>query len=97
MQRGLVAHRNAKSAQDGPDGYIRSVELTREVRPEADAHVVFPALGDERVAIKPDPVGNARQQRFGGRKDASARQVRSYVGGDGASVDRHGDRSCRWE
>jgi hypothetical protein len=93
----LVAHRLAKRAQDGPRREERTIKLSRKLRHETDPYASLPALHDERLAVKPKPVGEACQQWRNRSKDAPAGRVRAHVGCERTSVDYDGDRRSGWE
>ncbi len=93
----FVAHRRAERAQDWPGGHERTRKRSGELRHKPNAYAPFPALHDERLALKPKLVCEARQQRSDGRKDAPPGHVRAHVGRERTPVDHHGDRSSGWE
>jgi hypothetical protein len=97
MLAGLVMHRSAERAKCGSSWNVRGVETLGNVGGDPNAHGSSVAFDDERVAIKPKPVGQARDQRRDRGKDASAGDVGAYVRGERATVENDGDRGPRWE
>ena len=94
---GLVAHPRAERAQNRPGRHERTGELPAKLRHKPNAYAPFPALHDERLAVKPKLICEPRQQWSDGRKDAAPGHVRAHVGRERTPVDHHGDRSSGWE
>jgi hypothetical protein len=97
MRRAIVPHRRAKPAKRNPGRYVRAAEAARERRGDAKADAPSVTLGDERIAVNPEPIGEQRQYRDDRHEDPSAGHIRSTVGGEWTSIDQHGDRSDWWE
>jgi hypothetical protein len=87
---------DAERSEHGARWNVGGVERSRAAR-HPYAHAPRPALDDQGVAIKPDAIGNSRQQWIDGRKDTSAGHVGADICCERTSVDDDGDRSSGWE
>ena len=94
---GVVAHLSSDTTQYGPGGNVQRVQPAPHFPGYRNANAPGSALHDEYVALKPDPVGDLRQQRTRRCQDPSGVQVGPYVCGKRAAVDDDGYRRAEWE
>jgi hypothetical protein len=94
---GFVLHGRPERSQHRSGRHVGSVELTARRRHQPNSYAPIAALDDERVALQPEPVRQAGQQRRDRREDPPAGQIRARVTDERTPVDQHGYRSSRWE
>lgn len=97
MRRRVVARGNAEPLQHRSCGNVSSIERCSRSARERYAHAARSALHDERIALEPETVGKAREERIDRREDAPVNDVGARIRAKWASVDEDRDRRPRWE
>ena len=97
MRRAIVTYRNAELVQCRSRGNVGSVESGRGAARDRHAYATRVALHDERIAVEPEALGEASQQRIHRRKDTPVRDVGARIRAQRAPVDDDRDGSAWWE
>lgn len=97
MRGSIVARCNAEPLQQRSGRNVRPIERCSGSPRERYAHAARPALHDERIALEPETVGKAREERIDRREDAPVYDVCARIRAKRAPVDEDGDRRPRWE